>query len=73
MADFEKLLAQARKSVELFVKYKISSAEEAQDILQETYLTAWQKFGQLKNEDAFKPWIISIARYSIFSENGDKV
>ena len=62
MADFEKLLAQARKSVELFVKYKISSAEEAQDILQETYLTAWQKFGQLKNEDAFKPWIISIAR-----------
>ena len=62
MADFEKLLAQARKSVELFVKYKISSAEEAQDILQETYLTAWQKFGQLKSEDAFKPWIISIAR-----------
>ncbi len=62
MADFEKLLAQVQKSVELFVKYKISSAEEAQDILQETYLTAWQMFGQLKNEDAFKPWIISIAR-----------
>lgn len=62
MASFEELLAQARKSVELFVKYKISSAEEAQDILQETYLTAWQKFGQLKSEDSFKPWIISIAR-----------
>ena len=62
MASFEELLAQALKSVELFVKYKISSAEEAQDILQETYLTAWQKFGQLKSEDAFKPWIISIAR-----------
>lgn len=62
MADFERLLAQVKKSVELFVKYKISSTEDAQDVLQETYLTAWQKFGQLKNEDAFKPWIISIAR-----------
>ena len=62
MADFEKLLAQVQKSVELFVKYKISSAEDVQDVLQETYLTAYQKFGQLKNADAFKPWIISIAR-----------
>lgn len=62
MADFEKLLAQVKAPVERFVRFRISSQEDAQDVLQEVYLTAWQKFGQLKNEDAFKPWIISIAR-----------
>ena len=62
MAEFDELLAQVKMSVERFVKFKISSPEDAQDVLQETYLTAWQKFGQLKSAEAFKPWIISIAR-----------
>ena len=62
MVEFEELFSQVKTSVERFVKYRISSSEDAQDVLQETYLTAWQKFGQLKDTDAFKSWIISIAR-----------
>ena len=31
-------------------------------MLQEVYLSAYQKFPQLKNKDSFKAWIISIAR-----------
>ena len=62
MTEFEMLLGQVKKSVEYFVKCKISPIEDAQDILQETYLTAYQRFDQLKDRNAFKAWILSIAR-----------
>ena len=60
--EFEVLLEQVKKSVEYFVKCKVSPLEDALDVLQETYLTAYQRFGQLKDEKAFKAWILSIAR-----------
>jgi RNA polymerase sigma factor, sigma-70 family len=40
----------------------MSSKADADDVLQEVFLTAYQKFSQLKNKEAFKAWIISIAR-----------
>ncbi len=60
--EFEALLAAERTAVERFVKFKISSKEDAEDVLQEVYLTAYSKFGQLQNRNAFKAWLISIAR-----------
>ena len=62
MESFDKLLNANRSAVEHFVRFKLHSAEDADDVLQEVYLTAYQKFGQLKNSDAFRAWIISIAR-----------
>lgn len=62
MYEFEILLEAASVAVERFVRFRISSKADADDILQEVYLTAYQKFPQLKNKDAFKAWIISIAR-----------
>lgn len=62
MNDFEKLLGAARVSVERFVRFRLNSRTDADDVLQEVYLTAYQKFPQLKNPDSFKAWIISIAR-----------
>ncbi|MBQ3907533.1 MAG: RNA polymerase sigma factor [Lachnospiraceae bacterium] len=62
MADFETLLGKERIPVERFVRYKISDRADAEDVLQEVYLTAYQKFEQLKNPDSFKAWILSIAR-----------
>lgn len=62
MADFEECLQQARLSVERFVRFKIADKADAEDVLQEVYLTAYQKFDQLKNADSFKPWVLSIAR-----------
>ncbi len=60
--DFEILLNEHKRVVERFVFYRISDRNSAEDILQETYLAAFQKFSMLKNRDSFKPWIISIAR-----------
>ena len=61
MDEFEKLLDAARVSVERLVRYRLNSKADADDVLQEVYLTAYQKFPQLKNRDSFKAWIISIA------------
>lgn len=62
MDDFEKLLNAERVSVERFVRFRLHSREDADDVLQEIYLAAYQKFAQLKNRDSFKAWLISIAR-----------
>ena len=62
MDDFERLLAEEKPSVERFVRYRIGSAADADDVLSEVYIAAFRKFSQLKNKDAFKAWIISIAR-----------
>ncbi|MGM9635814.1 MAG: RNA polymerase sigma factor [Candidatus Avispirillum sp.] len=62
MDEFEKLLNAERISVERFVRFRLNSKEDADDVLQEVYFTACRRFPQLKNKDSFKAWIISIAR-----------
>lgn len=62
MDEFAKLLEAERVSVERFVRFRMTSKADADDVLQEVYLTTYQKFPQLKNRDSFKAWIISIAR-----------
>ncbi len=62
MHTFKDLLIFNQLSVERFVKFKISNTSDAEDILQDVFLTAFNNFGQLKNQGAFKAWIISIAR-----------
>ena len=60
--NFESLLDAERVFVQRFVKFRINSKADAEDVLQEVFLSAYQKFPQLKNKEAFKAWIISIAR-----------
>lgn len=51
-----------RETVERYVRFRVSAAADADDILQETWLTACRRFGQLKNQESFKAWALSIAR-----------
>ena len=62
MDEFEKLLEAERLSVERFVGFHLNKKADADDVLQEVYLAAFHKFHHLKNKDAFRAWIISIAR-----------
>lgn len=62
MTEFEILLNECKNAVERFVWFKLSSKADADDILQETFLTAFQKFDTLADKSHFKAWIISIAR-----------
>lgn len=60
--EFEILLKAEQISVERFVRFKINSKADADDVIQEIFFSAYQKFPQLKNKSSFKAWIISIAR-----------
>ncbi len=62
MDEFEKLLEKEKTSVMRYIRFRINSKADADDLLQETFLTAYQKFPQLKNKESFKAWIISIAK-----------
>ena len=62
MDEFERMLNSFKPGLERFVRFRLPSQTDAEDVLQDICLTAYQKFPQLKNRDAFKPWIISIAR-----------
>lgn len=62
MDEFDILLEEERVAVERFVRFRLSEREDAEDVLQEVYLSAYQKFSQLKNKDSFKPWILQIAK-----------
>ncbi|MCI9449164.1 MAG: sigma-70 family RNA polymerase sigma factor [Clostridiales bacterium] len=62
MERFEELLEINRCAVERFVRFRIGSKVDADDVLQDVYIAAYRNFHGLKNEDCFKSWIISIAR-----------
>lgn len=62
MDEFEHLLAAERPAIERYVRFRLPTQEDADDILQEVYLAAYQKFPQLKSPNSFKFWLLSIAR-----------
>jgi len=62
MDEFEQLLEAERVSVERFVRFRLNATADADDVLQEVFIAACEKFPQLKSKDSFKAWMISIAR-----------
>ncbi len=60
--EFENLLKKNKGAVERYIFFRISDRQDAEDILQETYITAFEKFDLLKNKECFKSWIINIAK-----------
>jgi RNA polymerase sigma-70 factor (ECF subfamily) len=62
MDEFEALLASSRTAVERWVKARVSGRADAEDILQDTYMAAFQGFSSLRSREAFLPWILGIAR-----------
>lgn len=65
MTEFEELLTEHRGAVERFVYFKLSSKADADDLLQEVFLTAFERFDTLKSRESFKPWLLTIARNKI--------
>lgn len=62
MEHFEAKLAAVYTGVERYVKFRLDGGSDAEDILQDICLTAYLKYDQLQNKNAFKPWILSIAK-----------
>lgn len=61
-AEFEAMLTAHRRAVERFVRYRMPESD-ADDVLQETYIAAYESIGTLRTRESFLPWLLSIARY----------
>lgn len=62
MDEFETLFQTYKAGVERFVKFRLPTLPDAEDVLQEVAITACEKFSQLNNKEAFQAWILNIAR-----------
>ena len=60
--EFEALLEENRGAVERYVRYRVGSIADADDILQETFITAFSRFDRLRNRESFKAWLVTIAK-----------
>lgn len=61
-AEFENQLSECRTAVERFVYYRMPSKADGDDVLQETYLSAFVHYAELHDKSRFKPWLLAIAR-----------
>ena len=65
MDEFESLLENERISVKRYIRFRVNDPTEADDILQDVCLTAFQKFSALREKESFKAWLITIARNKV--------
>jgi len=62
MRAFEELMELHRIPVERYVRFRMRDPADAEDVIQNVWLTAFERFPQLRNEEACKLWLLSIAR-----------
>lgn len=65
MTSFENMLREHHLAVRRFVFFKISQPEDAEDVLQNVLLTAYRQRSALKDDAAFRAWLIGIARHQV--------
>ncbi|MBQ8201078.1 MAG: sigma-70 family RNA polymerase sigma factor [Clostridia bacterium] len=63
MDRFTYLWAECRSAVERYVLFRMSSRQDAEDILQEVLTAACEHFTALQDESKFKQWLLGIARH----------
>ncbi len=71
-AEFEALFEECKATVEYFVNCKVSNYHDAQDVLQNILVSAFQSFSKLSNRENFKKWILGIASHKIKDYYGEK-
>ena len=48
-----------------FIRFRVSDAEEAQDLTQQVFLEAWQSLPRFQIGRSFPAWIFAIARFKV--------
>jgi RNA polymerase sigma-70 factor (ECF subfamily) len=59
---FEQLFRDTRTDLLAYVLRRSRNAEDAADVLAETYLTAWQKLEKIPQDDRARLWLFGVAR-----------
>lgn len=71
-SSFLALYVRNQKSLYNFILSLCPNYIQADDILQETAIVLWDKFGELKDPNNFLAWAIQIARYKILNHRRKK-
>lgn len=61
-SEFEKLFGECSKFVERYVYRRTPNKFDGDDVIQEVYLAACEKYGELDVKMNFKAWMLSVAR-----------
>lgn len=65
---FQKIYDLFGRRVFNFIYRMIGTAEEAEDITQETFTAVYQKLASLKEDSKFEPWLFRIARNFVYQQ-----
>lgn len=61
--DFVRHLLQHEEQCRAFLRTQLASWDEVDDVMQETSLVAWRKFGQFTPGTSYLNWLFTIARF----------
>jgi RNA polymerase sigma-70 factor (ECF subfamily) len=61
-AAFAKLFRDTRADLLAYILRRSPNAEEAADVLAETYYVAWRKLDRIPNDDRARLWLFGVAR-----------
>lgn len=64
---FETLVVRHQASVFRLAHLLLRSREEAEDVLQQTFLSAWQHVQHFRGDASVRTWLLTIARNAAFS------
>ena len=67
MDQFIRLYETVYKDLYRLAYYYMGNPQEAEDAVAESVLKAYEKFGTLRNKEAFKKWIFKILVNQMFS------
>ena len=59
---FSRLVAATQRMVASVALAVTRDIQASQDVAQDTFLTAWERLGQMRNPDSFLPWLRQVAR-----------
>lgn len=63
-AAFEAFVARHQASVYRFARTQVARGDAAEDLLQQTFLSAWQAAGDFRGDGSARAWLFTITRHA---------
>ncbi len=64
---FMRLFTRDQRHVYYYIRSLVPNPADAEEILQQTSLVLWEKFGQFEPGTNFRAWACKIARFEVFN------
>ena len=68
LGAYQKIYDLFARKVLNFIYRMVNSADEAEDLTQETFIAVYQKLESLKDNSKFEPWLFRIARNFVYQK-----